>query len=109
MRVTRYLLKPLAAGVREIRSFALSITSRMFDESESNKIDRYATKLRVFVGMISVLFESHEIPSFSSNSARFWSSSSRQTGWYAGGLSILRWAVELTQRAKSPQLYKTRL
>lgn len=67
------------------------MTSRIFTESERSKIDKYATKLRVLDGIISVLFESHDVPSFSSGPAKVFSSSSLHTGWYAGDPAILGW------------------
>lgn len=89
-----------------MRSLALSMTSRMFTESERSKIDKYATKLGVLDGMISVLFESHDVPSFSSGPAKIISSSSLHTGWYAGDPAILGWFREWTRSAKSMQLHR---
>lgn len=76
-----------------MRNLALSITNKMLAESESSRSDKYATKLRVLVGMISVLLESHEMLSFASSSGKPLPSSSRHSGWYAGDPSILGWFI----------------
>lgn len=79
----------LAAPRVETRSLALSITNSTFAESDSNRRDINAIKLRVLVGMISVELLFQAMPSFSSSSClKISSSSSALTGWYLGGRSM---------------------